>query len=171
MDGSADCRLISKNTIGELLSNQANLIVLLHVIGIKISSVHDDQVPNILVALRYADKGYGMLYPINYNRGIHVAGSRNFHYARNRILNGGHIGERDFVTQRGGFPGGVNGGGVDNVRADAFNLSNNELTSSKRDCNDEDDTCAADDHPQHGQERAKFVRSKRVNRNKNCFTS
>src|ERR1019366_1844651 len=104
MNGSADWILISKNLSREIPSNQANLVVLLHVVRIKIPSSQNEEVADILVALRDSDKGDRVLDAIHNDCRVDAARTGDLNYSGNRVSNSFHVRERDFVTQRSGFP-------------------------------------------------------------------
>ena len=105
--------------------------MLLHVVGIEISSVDDHEMANTLIALRNAGERDGMFDAIDDNFRVHVARAGNFDDAGNCVLNGAHVGERNFITERSGFAGGVHGVGINDVGADAFNLSDDELPADE----------------------------------------
>src|SRR5882724_11575500 len=171
MDRPADWALISKYLLGKILCNEANLVVFLHVVRIEISSLHDDEMSNVLITLRDTGESYGMLYAVDYYLRVNVSRACNLHYAGNSVSNRLHVSERNFITERSGFAEGVYRAGVNDIRADAFNLPDDELTTGKRNGDDKHDTRAADNHTKHRKKRAKLIRTERVNGDEDCFTS
>src|SRR6266404_835516 len=159
---AADGIFQPENAIGKVLGNEANFTAGFHVRGIEIAAANNQQAPYGLKSFSDANEIYRTLRAADEDGHGQLARAGDFLHTRNGSFHGIHIPDGELVAKGLALRPGMNQLGPNKIRADAFDLGDDESAAGKGDGDDPNDGGAADDHAQGGENGAQLVAAERV---------